>query len=135
MNRLLRSVCLSAATVLCTTVGLRAQDTTFRGVTINGQYDPRGKPSIVVLPVTGAFGDSIRTILQRDFDYSDRFTVVPLSDSDAVAVRLAGSAAGLNYPFLARLGVAAVLQVSVVTTGFHTALHDVARASVLNVAE
>ena len=52
-----------------------AQDTTFRGITLVGNYDPlRDKIPIAVLPVSGAFGDSVRAIIQRDLDFSDRFT-------------------------------------------------------------
>ena len=61
---------------------VRAQDTTRRGVTIGLTYDPTSRLGIAVLPTAGSFGDSIRTILQRDLDYSDRFTIVPLESAD-----------------------------------------------------
>jgi TolB protein len=111
-----------------------AQDTTRRGVTIGLTYDPASRPGIAVLPVTGSSGDSIRTILQRDLDYSDRFTIVPLEASDPSTFR--GTAgAELNYPLFARLGAAAVVQATVGDASVHVALHDVAKGGVMNVQD
>ncbi len=119
-----------------------AQDTTFRGVTINANYDPlHDKLGIVVLPISGAFGDSVHTIIQRDLDLSDRFTNITLDTSDAAAYRAQtpgaapGVAAGLNYPLLAHLGATAVVQITPIATGLHVALHDVGTARVVNVRE
>src|SRR6478609_5793255 len=80
--------------------GLRlvAQDTTKRGVTIGLTYDPASRPGIAILPVTGSSGDSIRAIIQRDFDYSDRFTIVPLEAADPSSFRGTTPGAELNYP-------------------------------------
>ncbi len=137
---------LVAATILTATAGVaRAQDTTFRGVTINGNYDPlRDKLGIVVLPIAGAFGDSVRTILQRDLDFSDRFTIIPVDSSNAAAFRAApgapltpatGSPTALNYPLFARLMATAVVQITSIPAGLHVALHDVGSARVVNVRE
>ena len=114
----------------------RAQDTTFRGITIAGTYDPRrDKAGIVVLPVTGAFGDSIRTIIQRDLDWSDRFNVIPVEQADSAGLRQPGPGKALNYSLFGKLGAVAVAQVTTVPTGLHVALHDVARGAVINVDE
>jgi TolB protein len=113
----------------------RAQDTTRRGVTIGLTYDPTSRPGIAILPVTGSAGDTIRAILQRDFDYSDRFTVVPLDASDPSSFRGTTPGADLNYPLFARLGAAAVLQATVGDGSLHVALHDVAKAGVMNVQD
>ena len=111
------------------------QDTTSRGITLVGNYDPlRDKVGIVVLPIGGAFGDSVRAIVQRDLDYSDRFTVIPIDSAEPAAL-LAPRGGGLNYPLFARLGAAFVVQITLVPTGLHVALHDVARAQVVNVAD
>lgn len=137
---------LVAATILTATAGVaRSQDTTFRGVTINGNYDPlRDKLGIVVLPIAGAFGDSVRTILQRDLDFSDRFTIIPVDSSNAAAFRTApgapltpatGSPTALNYPLFARLMATAVVQITSIPAGLHVALHDVGSARVVNVRE
>ena len=111
-----------------------AQDTTRRGVTIGLTYDPTSRPGIAVLPATGAFADSIRTIIQRDLDYSDRFTLVPLESADPTTFR-GTSGTGLNYPIFARLGAAAVVQLTVGDGVLHVALHDVGKAGVMNVQD
>jgi TolB protein len=127
-----------------------AQDTTFRGVTINANYDPlRDKLGVVVLPIAGAFGDSVRSIIQRDLDFSDRFTIVPVDVSDQSVFRApaagstgtgaqgssAGGSPGLNYPLFAHLSVTAVVQITPVPTGLHVVLHDVGTSHVVNVHE
>lgn len=108
---------------------LVAQDTTTRGVRIGLRYDPGTKPGIAVLPISGVHGDSIRRILERDFDYSDRFAVINLSSSEGYLLS-GGTAAGapvpLNYPLFARLGAAAVVQATPTPDGIHVTLHDVA---------
>jgi TolB protein len=127
---------VALATALCALVSpraARAQDTTFRGITIAGTYDPRrDKAGIVVLPIGGAFGDSIRTIISRDLDWSDRFNVIPVEQADSAGFRQ-DAGRGLNYQLFGRLGAVAVAQVTVVPTGLHVALHDVARGAVVNV--
>jgi TolB protein len=118
-------------------VGARAQDTTFvRGITLVGNYDPlHDKVGIVVLPITGAYGDSVRAIIQRDFDYSDRFTVIPIEDADPSALRGQTTGTGVNYPLFTRLNASAVVQITPVGNGLHVALHDVAKARVVNVGD
>ncbi len=56
---------------------LRAQDTTQTGVRIGITYAPGTRPSLaVVRTTTGAGLDSVRAILERDLDHSDRFELV-----------------------------------------------------------
>src|SRR5439155_17141180 len=89
----------------------RAQDTTFRGITINGAFGPgHDKYAIVVLPMSGAFADSVRAMVQRDLENSDRFVVVAVDSADQDALR-AASGAGLNYPMFTRLGASVVVQI------------------------
>ena len=102
---------------------LAAQDTTSRGVRIGLTYDPGAKPGVIVLPVNGARGDSIRAIIQRDFDHGDRVNAIVLDGSVA---QDAARAAGPNWPLLARLGAAAAVQVTPSPTGFHVAVYNVA---------
>ncbi len=134
MKRLSIAAC---ALLLVTTAGLAAaQDTTFRGIVISANYDPlRDKVGVVVLPVAGAFGDSIRAIVQRDLDFSDRFTVIPVDSSDPAALRAEGPGAGINYPLFARLNAAIVVEITPVASGLHVALHDVAHSSVVTAKE
>jgi len=113
-----------------------AQDTTFRGITLVGNYDPtHDKISVAVLPISGAFGDSLRAIVQRDLDFSDRFTILPIEGGDADAARTGGAASGLNYSIFQRLNAAAVIQMTSMPTGIHVALHDVAKGQVVNVGD
>jgi TolB protein len=112
-----------ALAALLVAAPLAAQDTTSRGVRIGLTYDPGSKPGVVVLPVSGARGDSVRAIIQRDFDYGDRVNAIVLDGSVAQeAVRLAAP----NWPLLARLGAAAAVQVTPTPTGFHLAVYNVA---------
>jgi len=116
---------------------LVAQDTTppMPGVRVGITYTPGTRPSIAVLAGGGPALDSIRTILGRDLDYSDRFDVVspPLS---AAALGADGSP---NYRALNALGTD--FAVSVVTAaagdprgraGFDVLLHDVRGGAVRN---
>jgi len=129
--RAVATCCLAAAPSI-----IHAQDTTFRGVTINGTYDPlRDKWGVVVLPVAGPQGDSVRAIVQRDLDFSDRFSIIAVDTSDVSALHARGTAAGLNYPLFARLAAAAVVEITPVPSGLHVALYDVAAAKVINVGE
>jgi len=117
---------------------LGAQDTTARGVRIGLRYDPGSKPGVIVLPVSGSAGDSIRAILERDFDFSDRLSIVPLSPEDGSVLASAppaGSSAVLNYALFAKIGAAGVVQVTITTRGLHVTLHDVAKADVATVRE
>ena len=68
------------------------------GVRVGINYNPGTRPSITVLPVAAAVLDSVRTILQRDLDYSDRFEV--LFPPSSVAMQ--GGAP--NYAGLTALG-------------------------------
>ena len=115
----------------------RAQDTT-KGVRIGLRYDPGTKPGVAVLPITGTAGDSIRAILERDFDYSDRLAVVTLTAADGFLLTgdtPRGAPVPLNFGLFAKLGAAAVVQVTPTPRGLHVTLHDVAAAKVANVEE
>jgi len=115
---------LSAAVVLALLAvapnAVRAQDTTRTpGVSLSLKYGV-ARPGVLVLPVAGEGGDSVRAILQRDLDYGDRVTVLP------AGAEVAQKAGRFNYPLLAQLGAAAIVQASVLPTGqLSVALHDV----------
>ena len=112
-----------ALAALLVAAPLVAQDTTSRGVRIGLTYDPGSKPGVVVLPVSGARGDSIRAIVQRDLDYGDRVNAIVLEGS---AAQDAARASGPNWPLLARLGAAAAVAVTPTPSGFHVAVYNVA---------
>lgn len=136
MMRLLRALLPAAVALAAVSPTLRAQDSTAKGIFLNGTYDPlRDKLAIVVLPVTGAFGDSVRAIVQRDLDFSDRFAVLPIDATDPAGFRNPGATGGLNYPIFARLNAAAVVEITPTPTGLHVVLHNVARSQVVNVED
>lgn len=71
----MRRLVVGLAAALFLVPAARAQDTT-RAV-LQLLYDnPRVRPALVVLPVPGL--DSVRAIVERDLDYSDRFELIPL---------------------------------------------------------
>jgi TolB protein len=130
---MLRALTVALAVALASSAV--AQDST-KGVRVGLRYDPSTKPGIAVLPISGPHGDSIRTILERDFDFSDRLAVITLTSSDGelLAGGAPGTTAALNYPVFAKLGAAAVLQITPTREGrLHVALHDVGAARVASV--
>ena len=105
-----------------------AQDTTQRGVRIGLTYQAGSRPGVMVLPVRGASGDSIRAIVERDLDYGDRVMVLT---GAAAANPAPGSS--INYRLMSQLGAAAIVQMTITAAGLHVAVHDVGNQSVLQV--
>ena len=123
---LLAGVALRAATLL-TLVGapLLAQEPP-QGVRIGLTYAPGTRPGLYVLPMRGTNADSIRAVITRDLDFGDRVSVIA-PDS---GVPPSGK---LNYPLYARLGAAAILQITLnAEGGLHVVLHEVGGGRVLN---
>jgi TolB protein len=99
-----------------------AQDTSVvdRGVRIGIIYRPGVRPGLVVLPGRAAGLDSVRVIMARDLDYSDRFELITLPGGDSIRItatpptpragtatsggRGSSLAADLNYPLYRALG-------------------------------
>ena len=125
MRRSLTLVLGSALAVFA--VRAEAQDTTTRGVRIGLTYQPGVKPGVMVLPATWLNGDSVRAIIERDLDFSDRVTIIQAMDSASALSRTA-----INYPLFGRLGAAALVQLSPTPTGVRVVVHDVAKARVLD---
>jgi TolB protein len=97
-----------------------------RGVSLGLQYRPGVKTSLIVLPVTGANGDSLTAMLSRDFDFSDRFTVVGSSSAPAVS-------GAINWALFSKLGVDGIVQVTALASGWvRVVLHDVGLKNVRN---
>jgi TolB protein len=97
-----------------------------KGVTLGLQYRPGEKTALIVLPAKGANGDSITAMLSRDFDYSDRFTVV----SPSAAPPVTGA---INWALFSKLGVDGIVQTTVLPSGWvRVVLHDVGLKSVRN---
>lgn len=115
MTRTRRVVCALAALSLGASV-LRAQE---RGVTLGLSVVGGGRSTLIVLPVAGAAGDSIATIVSRDLRFSDRFGVVETSAAPPVN-------GPPNYPLFARLSVDGIVQITLLPSGWaRVSLHDV----------
>jgi len=111
----------------------RAQDTT-RAVRIGLTYQPGTKPGVIVLPVRGAWGDSLQGIIARDLDYGDRVEVIGLPGTPA-ASSIQTMGPGISYPLWKSLGAVAAVQATVTPTGVHVAVHDVTGRKVVQVAD
>ncbi len=103
------------------------------GVRLGLSY-PRGtNPTVVVMPIDSP-GDSTRTILERDFDFSDR--VRPLSLDLVTLQGLQPRKAGeYNYALFAKFGAAAIIQPTRTATGIRVSLYDVTAKKLLQTGE
>lgn len=114
---------LSASLWAASVPDLAAQE---KGVSLGLQYRPGQKTTLIVLPVRGTHGDSVTQILSRDFDFSDRFTVVSSSAAPAVT-------GAINWPLFAKLGVDGIVQATLLPSGWvRVVLHDVGLKTVQN---
>lgn len=108
-----------------------AQET---GVRLGLSY-PRGtNPTVVVMPAESAPGDSVRTILERDFDFSDRIRPLVL-DNVTLQGLMPRRAGEYNYALFAKFGAAAIVQPTRTATGFRVALYDVNAKRLLQFAD
>ena len=123
-------VLLALGAALLLPAGMHAQQPVPppQGVRIGLTYQAGMRPGLYVLPLRGPHADSIRAIITRDLDFGDRVSVIaPDSGMPPAGV--------LNYPIYARLGAAAVLQMSLSATGLSVVLHDVGQSRVLSRSE
>lgn len=106
-------------------LSLTAQDTLRPpdGVRVGIEYRPGFRPSVVILPTRGL--DSVRAILTRDLDFSDRFEVIGLAAGDTAASAVNVGGRTLNYTLFRTLG--AEYAVELVADGVATIvrLHDI----------
>jgi TolB protein len=112
----------------CTVAGaLAAQDTTRvnEGVRVGVDYTPGVRPGLVVLPGPGL--DSVRAILRRDLDYTDRFEMVTVADAPDIASTGRGASengGGVNYGLYKALGAEFAVELSQAAGGVTARLHD-----------
>ena len=127
---------------------LSAQDTSAidRGVRIGIVYRPGVRPGMVVLPERSTALDSVRTILTRDLDCSDRFEMITLPGGDSIRLSAppptsahASTGAhtalvlGLNYPLYQALGADFAIAVGLAGDSIQFTVHDVAAGAVRRV--
>jgi TolB protein len=108
-----------------------AQDTTQvrEGVRVGLEYRPGVRPGLVVLPAAGL--DSVRAVVQRDLDYSDRFEMIPLGDAPTGSGPGRSEAgAGVNYGLYKTLGAQFAVELLQATGGITARLHDVTASRV-----
>jgi TolB protein len=107
---------------------LVAQDTTRvdQGVRIGVDYTPGTRPGLVVVP--GAGLDSVRAMVRRDLDYTDRFEMVTVADLPSGPSTGRGTADppnGVNYALYKSLGAQYAVELNESPGGAVTArLHD-----------
>jgi TolB protein len=95
------------------------------GVRLSLNYASGTKPGVLVLPLDGDDGDSIRTILQRDLDADDRVNVVAL-DTAAARAMIPATGHTFNFALFAKLGIALIVQLQSGLTGLTVTVYDVA---------
>jgi TolB protein len=130
----LRARCVSLMTMMCAIalpVIARAQDTTTTpGVRLGLNYAAGSKPGVIVLPVQDDYDDSLRTILQRDLDYSDRMSVIAL-DPETLRGLVPPVGGKINFALVAKFGAALLIKMTPTSEGLHIAAYDVARGQLL----
>lgn len=94
------------------------------GVRLGLSYPAGTIPKVVVMPVDSTAGDSVRTIIQRDLDYSDRVTPLIL-DRFTLMGLTPPAGQDWNYGLFANLGVAAIVQAKRTESGLEVSLYDV----------
>lgn len=126
-----RSLFLSVLSAFSALSVLSAQDSTVReGVRVVLRYEPGTRPGLVMVP--GAGLDSVRSILRRDLDFSDRFETIVVPDAGGAMATGPGAPAGINYELYRKFG--ASYAVEVVPTGGQTTvrLYDLANNRLVN---
>jgi TolB protein len=107
-----------------------AQDTTRvdEGVRIGVDYRPGVRPGLVVVPGVGL--DSVRAMVRRDLDYTDRFEMITVADLPQGTASGKGSAeaAGLNYELYRSLGAQFAVELVPASGGVTARLHDLGEA-------
>jgi TolB protein len=121
-------ILLVAVATLLGTTRLLAQDTTRvdEGVRIGVDYTPGVRPGLVVLPGVGL--DSVRAILRRDLDYTDRFEMITVADVPPASTDGRGSADAsgpVNYGLYKALGAQFAVEILNNPGGATVRLHDI----------
>lgn len=104
------------------------------GVRLGLSYPKGTIPTVIILPADTFPADSVRTILERDFDFSDRVRplVLDYTTSRGLMPRKPGE---FNYQLFAKLGAAAIVQPSKTAAGLGVGLYDVAKKKLVQSAE
>jgi TolB protein len=120
-----------ACALLVPTIARGQDTTTVPGVRLGLNYAPGTKPGVIVLPVHDDYGDdSLRILVQRDLDYSDRMNVIALDEKTLSGLEppLGGK---INFPLVAKFGAVLLIRMTPTTQGLHVAAYDVAKGELL----
>jgi len=94
------------------------------GVRLGLSYPGGTTPKVIVMPVDSTPGDSVRTLIQRDLDYSDRVTPLLLDDMTLMGMTPAPGQP-YNYGLFSNLGVAGIIEAKRTSGGYQVSLYDV----------
>ncbi len=121
----LRRFCLFLAACAVLPRVIAAQDSIRPpdGVRVGIEYRPGVRPAIVVLPGRGL--DSLRAIVARDLDYSDRFDVIALTPQDSGAFATNAGGRTVNYALFRTIGAEYAVEVVPDGPGATVRLHDI----------
>ena len=119
------TACVGLAVLTAGTNACGQDTTTARpGVRLSLSY-PRGTiPRIIVLPIDSTPGDSTRTIIQRDLDYSDRVSPIILDQATLAGITPAPGQEP-NYELFSKLGAAAIVHGTRSGSALKVQLYDV----------
>ena len=108
---------------------LVAQDTVRAGdaIRLGIEYRPGVRPKLVVVPGPGL--DSLRAIVWRDLDYSDRFEMIPY---DTTGARASTAASEINYGIYKLMQAEFAVELAAASGGVNVRLHDLNLSRVRN---
>jgi TolB protein len=98
------------------------------GVRVGIDYRPGVRPTVVVLPGRGL--DSVRAIVTRDLDFSDRFDVIALGPQDSSTAAMNAGGRTVNYALFRTLGAEYAVELAPDGAGTAVRLHDITAGSV-----
>jgi TolB protein len=117
------SLWLALAVAVTGTGAVAAQDSTNDRVRVVVGYVPGARPGLVVLPGPGL--DSVRAIVRRDLEYSDRFQMVAVGSTN-------DPGGTVNYGVYKSLGAELAVELLPAAGGVTARLHDVGSSRVRN---
>lgn len=126
----MRRVLLTIAALAAGARALAAQDPgrANDAIRIGISYRPGTRPGLVMVPGPGL--DSVRAIIGRDLDYTDRFQMVEVG-ADAAA-RARATAGPVNYGLFRTFGATDALEIVSAAGGVTVRLHDLGASRVRN---
>jgi TolB protein len=126
----MRRVLLSLAALAAGAGALAAQDAgrASDAIRIGITYRPGTRPGLVVVPGPGL--DSVRAIIARDLDFSDRFQMIEVGPDASAAARSTGGP--LNYGLYRTFGADHAVEIVPVGSGVTVRLHDLDASRIRN---